>query len=103
MQPRALDPGQVAVNAETRLNRAPLADRAQAILMQHMAPSQFKPRDFTQNAPIQQTLSTPASGMPSAEPERLAEQNYKAGDGKVSTDVLEMLKRKLTQSAGLAP
>lgn len=91
--------GQQAVAAETRLNKAPLADRAQAVLLQHMAPQAFRPRDITSGGTA--ALTTPATGTPDATGYGMAEQNYTPGQGGVNTDVLELLKKKLTQSAGL--
>lgn len=90
--------GQQAVQAETRLNRAPLADRAQAVLMQHMAPETFRPRDYTKGPIANQT----ATGTPDASVYRNAEANYKTGDGGVNTDTLKLLLAKMRGNAGLA-
>ncbi len=93
---------QAAVRAETQLNKAPVADKAQALLLARMgvAPGQFKPRDYTQGTSrLGQPQAAPGANV--ATSMQNAAANYKPGQGGVDTSTLKMLLAKMTGSSGL--
>lgn len=94
-----------AVGAQNLINRAPMADNAQALLMARMgsAPQAFAPRDPTRGPISQATMGTPATGGPATQlaAGQAAAANYKPGQGGVDTSVLELLKQKMMASSGM--
>jgi hypothetical protein len=98
--------GQIAVGAQDRINRAPMADNAQALLMARMggAPTTFAPRDFTRQGMSQATMQAPARGGPqdALASARTAAANYQPGQGGVDTSVLELLKKRMLANSGMA-
>lgn len=93
---------QAAVRAQTQLNTAPIADKAQALILARMgvSPGAFQPRDYTQG---QASLTTPhaAPGANVATTMQNAAANYQPGQGGVDTSVLKALIAKMTGSSGL--
>lgn len=93
---------QLAVRAESALNKAPTLDKAQALILARMgaAPQSFHPRDYTQGT---SALYTPASGgyAPTVDATASAARNYQPGQGGVDTTALEALKKKFMLSSGL--
>ncbi len=93
---------QQAVRTETQLNKAPIADKAQALILSRMgvSPGAFQPRDFTQGL---SNLSKPftAPGAPVATSMQRAASSYTPGSGGVNTDVAKALLAKLVGSSGL--
>ncbi len=93
---------QAAVRAQTQLNKAPIADKAQALILARMgvSPGQFKPRDYTQG---QASLTTPnaAPGANVASTMQHAASAYTPGSGGVNTDYLKALIAKMSGSSGL--
>lgn len=94
---------QIGVQAQTALNKAPMADKATALLMSRMgaAPSTFAPRDWTQNVNNVRGSATggPAADMATA---RTAAASYQPGQGGVDTSALQMLRDKMLGSAGMS-
>ena len=92
-----------AANAQNLLNRAPMADNAQALLMARMggAPTTFAPRDYTRAPMTAQTMAAPATGGPqdALASARTAAANYQPGQGGVDTSALEILKKRMFQNA----
>jgi len=92
-----------AVGAQDRLNRAPMADNAQALLKARMgsAPTTFAPRDYTRGPMTAQTMAAPATGGPqdALASARTAAANYQPGQGGVDTSALEILKKRMFQNA----
>lgn len=87
---------QAAVRAETQLNKAPIADKAQALILARMgvAPGVFQPRDYTKG---QASLVSPkaAPGAAVASAMQKAAAGYVSGQGGVKTDTLQMLLNKM--------
>lgn len=91
---------QQAVQAQTQLNRAPLADKAQALLLARMgvAPGQFQGRDYTKGtADLLRTPMTPGANVASTM--QTAAQNYRPGQGGVDTSTLSWLLNRMRTSA----
>lgn len=92
-----------AANAQNLLNRAPMADNAQALLLARMggAPTTFAPRDYTRAPMTAQTMAAPATGGPqdALASARTAAANYQPGQGGVDTSALEILKKRMFQNA----
>lgn len=90
---------QTAANAQNLINRAPMADNAQALLMARMgsAPTTFAPRDFTKGPISAQGMAAPATGGPqdALAAARTAAGAYQPGQGGVDTSVLELLKKRM--------
>ena len=90
---------QTAANAQNLINRAPMADNAQALLMARMgsAPTTFAPRDFTKGPISAQSMAAPATGGPqdALAAARTAAGAYQPGQGGVDTSVLELLKKRM--------
>ncbi len=95
---------QAAVRAQTQLNTAPIADKAQALILARMgvSPGAFKPRDYTQSLSGLAKPNT-APGAAVATTMQNAASSYKPGQGGVNTDVLKALIAKLTGSSGITP
>lgn len=91
--------GQLAVRAETAINKAPLADKSQALLMARMgaSPTAFQPRDFTSSL---SNINRPASGGPadSIAASRTAAAGYQPGQGGVKTDALKLIRDRMLSS-----
>jgi hypothetical protein len=98
--------GQIAVGAQDRINRAPLADQAQFLSLARMkaAPTTFAPRDFTRQGMSQATMQAPAQGGPqdALAAARTAAGSYQPGQGGVDTSVLELLKKRMLANSGMA-
>lgn len=95
---------QAAVRAKTQLNKAPIADKAQALVLARMgvAPGAFQPRDYTQGtANLSKSFTAPGADVATAM--QHASQGYKPGQGGVDTSVIKALLAKLTGSSGLMP
>lgn len=89
-----------AANAEQAINRAPLADKAQYQLMARMgiAPTAFKPRDYTQG--LSNIASTPTGGYGDVmDTMGNAAKSYTTGAGGVDTSALALLKNRMLASA----
>lgn len=91
---------QLAVQAQTALNKAPMADKAQALLLSRMgvSPGTFQPRDYTKGTG--DLLRTPAP--PSAnvtQTMQKAAANYQPGHGGVNTATTAWLLNRMRQSA----
>lgn len=93
---------QMAVRAESALNRAPLLDKSQALLLARMgaAPQSFHPRDYTRGTTA---FYTPATGgyAPTVDATAAAARGYVPGQGGVDTTALAALKKKFMTSSGL--
>lgn len=93
---------QQAAQLQSLVNRAPMADKAQSLLMSRMsaAPTAFKPRDYTQGLsniqPGQTASGGPADQMASAQ---TAAANYTPGSGGVNTDTYNLLLNRLKGNA----
>ena len=102
-QATAQNEGAQAVTTQNKLNTAPLADNAQALLMAKMgpaaAPTAFQPRDYTQ-AGGTNNLATPATGGAASQlaANQAASAAYKPGAGGVDTSTLQLLLAKLKGS-----
>lgn len=87
---------QIAVQAETAMNKAPMADKAQALLLARMgaAPQSFQPRDITRGIP---QFRAGASGGPSNVTATMqnAASSYKPGAGGVDTTALKLLQQRM--------
>ncbi len=95
--------GQTAVGVQGQINRAPIADKAQALLLAHMgvSPGAFQPRDYTQGlSNIARPFTAP--GAPVATAMQTAAANYTPGSGGVDTSTAQALLAKLKGSAGLS-
>jgi hypothetical protein len=93
---------QLAVQAETALNKAPTADKAQALLLSRMgvAPERFQPRDITRG--VQQFRAGPTGGVGNVQAAaQKAAAGYKPGQGGVDTSALQLLKQRML--AGSTP
>lgn len=92
-----------AVGAQDRINRAPMADNAQALLMARMgsAPTTFAPRDFTKGPISAQGMAAPAQGGPqdALAAARQAAASYQPGQGGVDTDALKILRDRMFKNA----
>lgn len=89
-----------AANAEQALNRSPMADKAQYQLMARMgiAPTAFKPRDYTQG--LSNIASTPTGGYGDVmNTMSNAAKSYTTGAGGVNTSALALLKNRLLANA----
>ena len=89
-----------AANAEQALNRAPLADKSQYQLMARMgvAPTAFKPRDYTQG--LSNIASKPTGGYGDVMDTMAgAAKSYTPGAGNVDTSALALLKNRMLASA----
>lgn len=95
---------QAAVRAQTQINAAPMADKAQALLLKRMGvtPGAFQPRDYTQGDSALRTPFT-APGQNVATQMQQNAQNYKAGDGGVDTSTVRMLLEKMKAGGFKAP
>lgn len=96
---------QTAVSAQNLLNRAPMADNAQALLRARMAiaPTTFAPRDYTRTGASAATMQAPAQGgaQDQLAAARAAAANYTPGSGGVDTSALELLKKKMYAQSGM--
>ncbi len=92
---------QNAVRAQTSLNTAPLADKAQALILARMgvSPGAFKPRDYTGGSAGFRSMPAPGAAVATAMQKSAA--GYKPGDGGVDTSVTKALLQKLIGSSGL--
>ena len=89
-----------AANAEQALNRSPMADKAQYQLMARMgvAPTAFKPRDYTQG--LSNIASKPTGGYGDVmDTMSNAAKSYTTGAGAVDTSALALLKNRLLANA----
>ena len=89
-----------AANAEQALNRAPLADKSQYQLMARLgvAPTAFKPRDYTQG--LSSIASKPTGGYGDVMDTMAgAAKSYTPGAGNVDTSALALLKNRMLTSA----
>ena len=89
-----------AANAEQALNRAPLADKSQYQLMARLgvAPTAFKPRDYTQG--LSNIASKPTGGYGDVMDTMAgAAKSYTPGAGNVDTSALALLKNRMLASA----
>lgn len=94
---------QAAVRAQTQLNAAPMADKAQALLLSRMgvAPGQFQGRDYTKGtSDLTRSAVAPSSGVTSAM--QSAAAGYRPGDGGVDTSTMRMLLDKM-RASGFRP
>lgn len=94
---------QAAVRAQTQLNAAPVADKAQALLLARMgvSPGQFQPRDYTKGtADLSRVSMAPGANVTSAM--RTAAQGYRPGQGGVDTSAIRMLLAKM-KASGFGP
>ncbi len=83
------------MGAQSQLNRAPLADKGQALALNMAAPTPFQPRDYTQGG-TNAIRGTPTGGAAAqVAANSAAAANYKAGDGGVDTSVLKMILQRL--------
>lgn len=90
---------QAAVRAQTQLNAAPMADKAQALLLARMgvAPGQFQGRDYTKGTDdLTRTVVAPSANVTSAM--QSAANGYQSGDGGVDTSTMRMLLDKMKAS-----
>ena len=92
-----------AVNAQQAIDRAPMADKATALLMSRMAPTAFQPRDWTRGSDMEATMRGAPTGGPADRLATSASQAaaYQPGQGGVNTDILEMLKQRMLKNAGM--
>lgn len=91
---------QLAVRAQTQLNAAPMADKAQSLLLSRMgvAPGAFKPRDYTQGTDeLQRTSVAPGANVANAM--QGAGASYREGDGGVDTSTTKWLLDRMRHSA----
>jgi hypothetical protein len=89
-----------AANAEQALNRAPLADKSQYQLMARMgvAPTAFKPRDYTQG--LSNIASKPTGGYGDVMDTMAgAAKSYTPGAGNVDTAAIQLLKNRMLVNA----
>jgi hypothetical protein len=89
-----------AANAEQALNRSPMADKAQYQLMARMgiAPTAFKPRDYTQG--LSNIASKPTGGYGDVmDSMSNAAKSYTTGAGGVDTSALALLKNRMLANA----
>ena len=89
-----------AANAEQAINRAPLADKAQYQLMARMgiAPTAFKPRDYTQG--LSNIASTPTGGYGDVlDTMGGAAKSYTTGAGGINTSALSLLENRMLANA----
>ena len=89
-----------AANAEQALNRAPLADKSQYQLMARMgvAPTAFKPRDYTQG--LSNIASKPTGGYGDVmDTMAVAAKSYTPGAGNVDTAAIQLLKNRMLVNA----
>jgi len=89
-----------AANAEQAINRAPLADKSQYQLMARLgvAPTAFKPRDYTQG--LNSIASKPTGGYGDVMDTMAgAAKSYTPGAGNVDTSALALLKNRMLASA----
>lgn len=89
-----------AANAEQAINRAPLADKAQYQLMARMgiAPTAFKPRDYTQG--LSNIASTPTGGYGDVmDTMGNAAKSYTTGAGGVDTSAVQLLRNRMLVNA----
>jgi hypothetical protein len=89
-----------AANAEQAINRAPLADKAQYQLMARMgiAPTAFKPRDYTQG--LSNIASTPTGGYGDVlDTMGGAAKSYTTGAGGINTSALSLLQNRMLANA----
>jgi hypothetical protein len=95
---------QQAVQDQAALNKAPIADKAQALILARMGhPSTtFQPRDYTKGLSQLNGQATggPQDAMAAA---RSAAASYTPGSGGVDTSALEATLAKLRGSSGIAP
>lgn len=91
---------QAAVRAQTQLNAAPIADKAQALALSRLgvSPGQFKPRDYTAGTNDLSRKFT-APGAPVANAMQQAASSYQPGQGGIDTSALKMLLAKMTGNA----
>ncbi len=95
--------GQTAVGVQGQINRSPIADKAQALLMARMGvqPGAFQPRDYTQGiSNIARPFTTP--GAPVATAMQSAAAHYTPGQGGVDTSTAQQLLAKLKASSGIS-
>lgn len=87
---------QLNVQAQTALNKAPMADKAQALLLSRMgaAPTAFKPRDWTAKL---SNIEGEATGGPadSLAAGQRAAAAYTPGAGGVDTSALKLLQQRM--------
>jgi hypothetical protein len=89
-----------AANAEQAINRAPLADKAQYQLMARMgiAPTAFKPRDYTQG--LSNIATTPTGGYGDVmDTMSNAAKSYTTGAGNVDTSAVQLLRNRMLVNA----
>jgi len=89
-----------AANAEQALNRAPLADKSQYQLMARLgvAPTAFKPRDYTQG--LSNIASKPTGGYGDVMDTMAgAAKSYTPGAGNVNTSALSLLQNRMLANA----
>ena len=89
-----------AANAEQALNRAPLADKSQYQLMARLgvAPTAFKPRDYTQG--LSSIASKPTGGYGDVMDTMAgAAKSYTPGAGNVDTSAIQLLKNRMLVNA----
>lgn len=90
---------QLNVQAQTALNKAPMADKAQALLLSRMgaAPTAFKPRDWTAKL---SNIEGEATGGPadSLAAGQRAAAAYTPGAGGVDTSALKLLQQRMLAS-----
>lgn len=91
---------QDAVRAESQLNRAPMADQAQALLMARMgvAPETFAPRDMTKGTDAFRAGSSGGPGNVTRGHQE-AVRRYRPGDGGVRTEALEDYLERMRRSS----
>lgn len=89
---------QTAMDIQNRLNRAPVADKAQYLAMNAAPPMPFQPRDYTQGL---NNIRGQAQGGAAAQlaANASASANYKAGMGGVDTETLKSLLARITGGA----
>lgn len=83
---------QNAVRAQTMLNAAPIADKAQALALARLgvSPGAFQPRDFTRGAgDLTRGFTAPSANVASTM--QSAAQNYTPGSGGYDTSAIRML------------
>jgi hypothetical protein len=91
----------LGLNAQSLLNRAPVADKAQYLAMNSAPPTAFQPRDYTQG--LNQLQGQPTGGAAAQlAANAAASANYKPGAGGVNTSTLQAILAKLgyPQNAG---
>lgn len=95
---------QLAVQAQAGLNRAPVADKAQALLLSRMgvAPSTFQPRDYTKGTG-DLLRNTPPPSAHVTQTMQQAANNYRPGDGGVNTSTTQWLLNRMRGSADHRP